>query len=60
MGGIGRLAVRLRSVEAFILGGYSWGYLPAMNDITEKCRHRNCFTKEKLSVNYIGGNFCQK
>jgi hypothetical protein len=33
MGGIGRLAVRLRSVEAFILGGYSWGYLPAMNDI---------------------------
>jgi hypothetical protein len=24
---------RLRSVEAFTLGGYSWRYLPAMNDI---------------------------
>ena len=24
---------RVRSVEAFTLGGYSWRYLPAMNDI---------------------------
>ena len=32
MGGLGQ-AGRLRSVEAFTLGGYSWRYLPAMNDI---------------------------
>ena len=24
---------RVRSVEAFTLGGYTWRYLPAMNDI---------------------------
>ncbi|CAB4042553.1 E3 ubiquitin- ligase NRDP1 [Paramuricea clavata] len=33
MGGVGKLAVRVRSVEAFTLGGYSWRYLPAMNNI---------------------------
>ena len=32
MGGKGQ-AGRVRSVEAFTLGGYSWRYLPAMNDI---------------------------
>ena len=32
MGGRGN-PVRLRSVEAFTLGGYSWKYLPAMNEI---------------------------
>ena len=32
MGGRGDYG-RLRSVEAFTLGGYSWRYLPAMNDI---------------------------
>ena len=32
MGGLGR-PDRLRSVEAFTLGGYSWRYLPAMNEI---------------------------
>jgi hypothetical protein len=32
MGGKGRSG-RLRSVEAFTLGGYSWRYLPAMNEI---------------------------
>jgi hypothetical protein len=32
MGGRGN-AGRLRSVEAFTLGGYTWRYLPAMNDI---------------------------
>ena len=32
MGGRGDSG-RLRSVEAFTLGGYSWRYLPAMNDI---------------------------
>ena len=32
MGGRGRSG-RVRSVEAFTLGGYSWRYLPAMNDI---------------------------
>jgi hypothetical protein len=32
MGGMGTPG-RLRSVEAFTLGGYSWRYLPAMNDI---------------------------
>jgi hypothetical protein len=32
MGGLGELG-RLRSVEAFTLGGYSWRYLPDMNDI---------------------------
>ena len=33
MGGVGQHGDRLRSVEAFTLGGYSWRYLPAMNDI---------------------------
>ena len=33
MGGRGKTAGRVRSVEAFTLGGYSWRYLPAMNDI---------------------------
>ena len=32
MGGRGRFG-RVRSVEAFTLGGYSWRSLPAMNDI---------------------------
>ena len=32
MGGRGDYG-RVRSVEAFTLGGYSWRYLPAMNDI---------------------------
>ena len=32
MGGRGE-SDRVRSVEAFTLGGYSWRYLPAMNDI---------------------------
>ena len=32
MGGAGESG-RVRSVEAFTLGGYSWKYLPAMNDI---------------------------
>ena len=32
MGGLGDSG-RVRSVEAFTLGGYSWRYLPAMNDI---------------------------
>ena len=32
MGGRGRSG-RVRSVEAFTLGGYSWRYLPAMNEI---------------------------
>ena len=32
MGGRGEFG-RVRSVEAFTLGGYSWRYLPAMNDI---------------------------
>jgi hypothetical protein len=32
MGGKG-MSGRLRSVEAFTLGGYSWRYLPAMNEI---------------------------
>ena len=32
MGGRGR-DNRVRSVEAFNLGGYSWRYLPAMNDV---------------------------
>ncbi len=32
MGGLGKSG-RVRSVEAFTLGGYSWRYLPAMNDI---------------------------
>ena len=32
MGGRGESG-RVRSVEAFTLGGYSWRYLPAMNDI---------------------------
>ena len=32
MGGKGESG-RVRSVEAFTLGGYSWRYLPAMNDI---------------------------
>jgi hypothetical protein len=31
MGGRGRSG-RVRSVEAFTLGGYIWRYLPAMND----------------------------
>jgi N-acetylneuraminic acid mutarotase len=33
MGGRGKTTGRVRSVEAFILGGYTWRYLPAMNDI---------------------------
>ena len=32
MGGRGESG-RVKSVEAFILGGYSWRYLPAMNDV---------------------------
>ncbi|CAB4030572.1 E3 ubiquitin- ligase NRDP1 [Paramuricea clavata] len=32
MGGRGKTG-RVRSVEAFTLGGYTWRYLPAMNDI---------------------------
>ena len=32
MGGKGE-PYRLRSVEAFTLGGYTWRYLPAMNDV---------------------------
>jgi hypothetical protein len=32
-GGRGNTAGRLRSVEAFTLGGYSWRYLPFMHDI---------------------------
>ena len=32
MGGLGKSG-RVRSVEAFALGGYSWRHLPAMNDI---------------------------
>ena len=32
MGGKGESG-RVRSAEAFTLGGYSWRYLPAMNDI---------------------------
>ena len=33
MGGRGKIKGRLRSVEAFTMGGYSWRPLPAMNDI---------------------------
>ena len=33
MGGRGKTTGRVRSVEAFTLGGYTWRYLPAMNDI---------------------------
>jgi hypothetical protein len=33
MGGRRKTAGRVRSVEAFTLGGYTWRYLPAMNDI---------------------------
>ncbi|CAB4029907.1 kelch 20 [Paramuricea clavata] len=33
MGGRGKTTGRVRSVEAFTLGGYSWRYLPAMNEI---------------------------
>ena len=33
MGGRGKTTGRVRSVEAFTLGSYSWRYLPAMNDI---------------------------
>jgi hypothetical protein len=33
MGGKGKGKGRLRSVEAFTLGGYSWKCLPAMNDV---------------------------
>ena len=33
MGGRGKTTGRVRSVEAFTLGGYSWRYLPAMKDI---------------------------
>ena len=32
MGGKGQSG-RVKSVEALTLGGYSWRYLPAMNDI---------------------------
>ncbi len=32
MGGRGKTTGRVRSVEAFTLGGYSWRYLPAMNE----------------------------
>ena len=32
MGGLGQSG-RVRSVEAFTLGGNSWRYLPSMNDI---------------------------
>ena len=32
-GGKGQSADRVSSVEAFTLGGYSWRYLPAMNEI---------------------------
>ena len=32
MGGREKTIGRVRSVEAFTLGGYSWRYLPAMND----------------------------
>ena len=41
MGGRGDYG-RVRSVEAFTLGGYSWRYLPAMNDI------RSLFTASAL------------
>ncbi len=33
MGGRAKKKGRLSSVEAFTLGGYSWRYLPAMNNI---------------------------
>ena len=33
MGGRGKTTGRVKSVEAFTLGGYSWRYLPAMNEI---------------------------
>jgi hypothetical protein len=33
MGGRRKTTGRVRSVEAFTMGGYSWRYLPAMNDI---------------------------
>ena len=33
MGGRGKTTGRVRSVEAFTLGGFSWRYLPDMNDI---------------------------
>jgi hypothetical protein len=33
MGGRGKTTGRVRSVEAFTLGGYSWRYLPATNDV---------------------------
>jgi hypothetical protein len=33
MGGRGKTTGRVRSVEAFTLGGYTWRYLPAMNEI---------------------------
>jgi hypothetical protein len=33
MGGRGKTTGRVRSVEAFTLGGYSWRYFPAMNEI---------------------------
>ena len=41
MGGLGDFG-RARSVETFTLGGYSWRYLPAMNDI------RSVFTATAL------------
>ena len=33
MGGRGKTTGRVRSVEAFTLGGYTWRYVPAMKDI---------------------------
>ncbi|CAB4040163.1 E3 ubiquitin- ligase PDZRN3 [Paramuricea clavata] len=33
MGGRGKTTGRVRSVETFTLGGYTWRYLPAMNEI---------------------------
>jgi hypothetical protein len=33
MGGRGKTTGRVRSVEAFTLGGYTWRYLPTMNEI---------------------------
>jgi hypothetical protein len=46
MGGRGRSG-RVRSVEAFTLGGYSWRYLPAMNEI------RSLATANTLPANNI-------
>ena len=53
MGGVGQSAGRVRSVEAFTLGGYSWRYLSATNDIAGEWCYCNCFINKELSLIFI-------